>query len=68
MSPKSSDQFDRYGRYLITPAEGGKPVTHTRATTLGGTNGDQRTLNMWKLRTAALLRIVVKAHGMGKKR
>ena len=68
MSPKSSDQFDRHGRYLITPADGGKPVAHTRATTLGGTNEDQRNLNKWKLRTAALLRIVVKAHGMGKKR
>jgi hypothetical protein len=68
VSPKSSDEFDRYGRYLVTPADGGKPVARTRATTLGGTNDDQRNLNKWKLRTGALLRVVVKVHGMGKKR
>ena len=46
-------EFDRYGRYLITPADGGKPVAHTRATTWASTNDDQRNLTKWKLRTAA---------------
>ena len=49
-----SAEFDRYGRYLITPADGGKPVAHTRATTWASTNDDQHNLTRWKLRTAAL--------------
>ena len=49
----SAAQFDRYGRYLITPADGGKPVAHTRATTWASTNDDQHNLTKWKLRTAA---------------
>ena len=50
----SAAQFDRYGRYLIPPADGGKPVAHTRATTWASTNDDQHNLTRWKLRTAAL--------------
>jgi hypothetical protein len=45
---------DRYGRYLIPPAAGGKPVGHTRATTVAETLDDRYNLEQWKLRTCAL--------------
>ena len=45
---------DRYGRYLITPAAGGKATAHTRATTIAKTLSDQGSLIGWKQRMTAL--------------
>lgn len=50
----ASVQRDRYGRYLITPADGGKPVAHTRATTIASTLSDKLGLQQWALRMAAI--------------
>lgn len=45
---------DKWGRYLISPATGkGKPVAHTRVTTIAKTLDDTSTLTSWKLRMAA---------------
>lgn len=45
---------DRFGRYLITPADGGKPVAHTRATTIAETLDDRYNLELWKMRQVAV--------------
>jgi PD-(D/E)XK nuclease superfamily len=45
---------DQWGRYLITPPEGGKAVPHTRATTWAKTLDDQHGLSLWRQRTTAL--------------
>ena len=47
-------QRDRWGRPLIAPPDGSKPVAYTRATTLAGTMDDLYGLMGWKVRTAAL--------------
>lgn len=44
---------DRWGRYLIVPETGGKPVAHTRVTTFRDALDDRYNLEKWKLRTAA---------------
>jgi len=41
---------DRWGRPLITPPGGGKPVAYTRVTTLAKTLEDQSALTSWKQR------------------
>ena len=46
--------FDRYGRYLIVPPDGGKPVPYTRATTWASTLDDRYALERWSCRTVAL--------------
>jgi hypothetical protein len=46
--------FDRYGRYLVTPADGGKPVAHTRATTHAATCDDRYALEKWGQRMVAI--------------
>lgn len=45
---------DRYGRYLITPVDGGKPVAHTRATTVAEVLDDRYNLELWKMRQVAI--------------
>lgn len=45
---------DRWGRPLIKPIGGGKPVGYTRASTLGGTLEDQTNLTLWKQRITAV--------------
>lgn len=44
---------DRWGRYLVVPPEGGKPVAYTRATTIAKAIEDQHSLIAWKARVAA---------------
>lgn len=44
---------DRWGRYLVVPPEGGKPVPYTRATTVAKAIEDQHSLIAWKARVAA---------------
>lgn len=44
---------DRYGRPLVTPMGGGKPVAYTRATTVADTLDDRYNLELWKLRQVA---------------
>jgi hypothetical protein len=60
---------DRFGRPLVVPPEGGKPVPYTRATTLAGTLDDLYGLMGWKQRQTALgladrkdLQLAVTAH------
>lgn len=43
---------DRFGRYLITPPDGKKPVSYTRVTTIAKTLEDTHNLTNWKLRNA----------------
>ncbi len=44
---------DRWGRPLVTPPGGGKPVAYTRATTVADTLDDRYNLELWKLRQVA---------------
>jgi hypothetical protein len=44
---------DRWGRYLITPPAGTKPLGYTRATTIAKTCDDQYGLTKWKMRQVA---------------
>jgi hypothetical protein len=46
--------FDQWGRYLIVPADGGKPVAHTRATTHAATLDDRFALEKWSQRMVAI--------------
>ncbi len=45
---------DRYGRPLIKPPGGGKPVAYTRATTFVGCLEDTFNLSRWQMRMVAL--------------
>lgn len=54
LAPKAEPKRDRWGRYLITPAAGGKAVGHTRATTIAETLDDRYNLELWKMRQVAL--------------
>ena len=45
---------DRYGRPLITPADGGKPVAYTRISTLAKALDDGSALANWKCRMTAI--------------
>lgn len=45
---------DRWGRPLITPPDGGKPIAYTRATTLAGAIEDLNGLIKWKIGRAIL--------------
>jgi hypothetical protein len=45
---------DRWGRYLVVPPEGGKPVAHTRATTLARILDDEFGLTKWRQRMVAV--------------
>lgn len=44
---------DRFGRPLVVPPDGGKPVPYTRATTVAETTDDRFNLEKWKVRMAA---------------
>lgn len=46
-------QRDRWGRPLIIPPEGGKPVGYTRATTVAKTLDDEGSLTAWAQRMTA---------------
>jgi hypothetical protein len=45
---------DRWGRYLVLPPEGGKPVGYTRATTVAKIGADEYRINKRNLRMVAL--------------
>jgi hypothetical protein len=45
---------DRWGRYLVTPPDGAKPVAMTRATTVAGAVDDTTGLQKWMKRQVAL--------------
>lgn len=45
---------DRYGRPLVVPKAGGKPVAYTRATTIANSLDDPSALTAWKMRMAAI--------------
>lgn len=66
---------DTWGRPLITPPDGGKPVAYARATTIAGTLDDLNGLMGWKQRMTAIgitdradLQIAVAAHRDDKKK
>jgi hypothetical protein len=46
--------FDHWGRYLIVPEDGDKPVPHTRATTHAATLDDRYGLEKWSQRMVAI--------------
>lgn len=67
-SVRPEPRRDQWGRYLITPAAGGKPVGHTRVTTLAKTLDDTFALGEWGKRVvacgmAARPDLVALAHG-----
>ena len=45
---------DRWGRYIITPRDGGKARGYTRATTIAETLDDRYNLELWKMRQVAV--------------
>jgi len=45
---------DRYGRPLVKPPKGGKPVAYTRATTIANSLDDPAALTAWKMQMAAI--------------
>ena len=45
---------DRWGRPLIIPPDGGKPVAYTRVTTVAKTLEDEGGLSKWMMRMTAL--------------
>jgi hypothetical protein len=47
-------QRDRYGRPLVVPPKGRKPVAYTRATTIANSLDDPSALTAWKMRMAAI--------------
>ena len=54
VTPKVEVPRDRFGRPLITPPGGGKPVPYTRATTWASTLEDRWNLERWGKRMVAL--------------
>ena len=53
-SPAADIARDRYGRPLITPPDGGKPVAYTRVSTLAKSLDDGSALANWKCRMTAI--------------
>lgn len=53
-APSPMIDRDRYGRPLITPADGGKPVPYTRISTLAKSLDDGSALANWKCKMTAL--------------
>jgi len=45
---------DRYGRPLVVPVKGGKPIAYTRATTIANSLDDASALVAWKMRMTAI--------------
>jgi hypothetical protein len=54
LDPTDAVRRDRWGRYLVVPPEGGKPVGYTRATTVAKALDDQANLLTWSNRMTAL--------------
>jgi hypothetical protein len=54
LAPADTVRRDRWGRYLVTPPDGGKPVGYTRATTPAKTLDDQHSLINWGKRMTAV--------------
>lgn len=52
--PVAAVPRDRWGRPMIIPVGGGKPVAYTRASSLGKALTDSSTLTRWKQRQTAL--------------
>lgn len=55
----SEPRRDHWGRYLITPPSGGKPVAHTRVTTVAEVLDDRFFIEKWQQRMVA--------HGLSKR-
>ena len=53
-NPGDSARRDRWGRYLVVPPDGGKPVGYTRATTVAKALDDTSNLMAWANRMTAL--------------
>ncbi len=53
-TPRNMIKRDRWGRPLVTPPDGGKPVPYTRATTLASTLEDTYNLSRWQQRMVAI--------------
>jgi len=53
-TPATEIKRDRWGRPLIKPAGGGKPIGYTRASSLGGALEDNYGLTLWKQRMTAV--------------
>lgn len=51
--PAQEPQRDRWGRPYVVPADGGKAIAYTRATTIAGALDDKEGLMRWKQRMAA---------------
>ena len=51
---RTEPRRDRWGRYLVLPPEGGKPVGYTRATTIAKALDDQSSLINWRSRMTAI--------------
>ena len=49
----TSPKRDRYGRPLVVPPKGGKPIPYTRTTTVAGSLDDATALIAWKMRMVA---------------
>jgi len=69
VAPAMDIRRDRWGRPLVTPPGGGKPVAYTRCTTFVGTIEDTYNLSKWQQRMVALglsdrrdLQLAVAAH------
>ena len=54
VAPGPEIRRDRWGRPLVTPPEGGKPVAYTRCTTYVGSVEDTYNLSRWQMRMVAL--------------
>lgn len=75
VNPKPEIERDRYGRPLVIPPGGGKPVPYTRCTTYVGAIEDTWNLSRWQQRMVAIglaerddLRLAVAAHRDDKER
>jgi hypothetical protein len=75
VAPAPEIRRDRWGRPLVTPPEGGKPVAYTRCTTYVGAIEDTYNLSKWQQRMVALglsdrrdLQLAVAAHREDKQR
>jgi hypothetical protein len=53
-APQQDIPRDRWGRPLITPADGGKPVAYTRMSTLAKALDDKTALTKWKQRQVVI--------------
>ena len=54
MNTGDTTRRDRYGRYLVLPPDGTKPVGYTRATTIAKTLDDTSSLMAWGERMTAI--------------